>query len=117
MLDADGKEIGKVDQVTGDLNEDIFNGITVGDGGTVLTRARYVPSEHVARICQGEVLLDLRAEEAAKLEPYRAPVSRPLAELAPEAEQTPARVGGPPGTSSNRRLANLFLGRFFGRRP
>ena len=44
VLDADGNEVGKVDQVTGDFNADIFDGITVGDGGTVLTRARYVPS-------------------------------------------------------------------------
>lgn len=42
VLDATGNEIGKVDQITGDLNADIFDGITVGDGGTVLTRPKYV---------------------------------------------------------------------------
>src|SRR5262249_16609698 len=73
VLDADGTEIGKVGQVTGDLNDDIFNGITVGDGGTVLTTARYVPSEHVTAIRQGEVVLDLHADDLAGLERYVAP--------------------------------------------
>lgn len=111
VLDADGNEIGKVDQVTGDLNGDIFDGITVGDGGTVLTRARYVPSEQVAQIYQGEVVLTLRAEEAAKLEAYQAPVSEPLAELSPEPEQAPAGVGNSLGSGWKLRLGNLLGGR------
>jgi hypothetical protein len=87
VLDADGKEIGKVDQVTGDVGDDIFNGITVGDGGTVLTRARYVPSEHVTAIRRGEVVLDLHAEDVARLDPYVEPVSEPLASLLPEQDE------------------------------
>ncbi len=87
VLDADGNEIGRVDQVTGDLNADIFDGLTVGDGGTVLTRTRYVPAENVAAIYQGEVVLDLHADDAAKLEPYEEPVSEPLESLAPEKDK------------------------------
>jgi uncharacterized protein YrrD len=88
VRDADGNEIGKVDQVTGDLNGDIFDGITVGDGGTVLTRTRYVPAEHVAAIYEGEVVLDLHADDAARLAPYSEPVSEPLADLAPKEDST-----------------------------
>lgn len=121
VVDAEGNEVGKVDQVTGDLEGDIFDGITVGDGGSVLTRARYVPSESVAGIFQGEVVLGLSAAEAAGLEPYQAPVSEPLAALAPEPEaggrQTPADVAERLGLNSNRRLGNLLRERFFGRRP
>jgi len=87
VLDAAGDEIGKVDQITGDLNLDIFDGITFGDGGTVLTRARYVPAERVVEILQGEVRLDLSAEQAAQLEPYEEPVVEPLAALEPKAEE------------------------------
>lgn len=89
VRDADGNEIGRVDQVTGDLNADIFDGLTIGDGGTVLTRTRYVPAENVAAIYEGEVVLDLHADDAAELEPYEQPVSEPLADLAPRAEEAP----------------------------
>lgn len=91
VLDADGNEIGKVGQVTGDLNADIFDGLTVGDGGTVLTRTRYVPAENVAAIYEGEVVLDLHADEAARLEPYSEPVSEPLADLASERDEESGR--------------------------
>ena len=83
VLDADGNQVGKVDRVTGDISSDIFNGITFGDGGTVLTRARYVAAEHVSAIRQGEVVLDLRGDDVAKLGAYVAPVSEPLADLLP----------------------------------
>lgn len=113
VVSADGVEIGKLDQVTGDIEADIFDGITVGDGGTVLTRARYVPSEHIARIERGQVTLDLTAEEAANLADYTAPVSEPLADLAPE--EPPS--GGPDGTGAGRPLAGGFLMRLLrGRR-
>jgi hypothetical protein len=106
VFDADGNQIGKVDQVTGDLKDDIFNGITVGDGGTVLTRARYVASEHVTAIRQGAIVLDLHAEDVAGLEPYVAPVSEPLAALLPETEEpTPPPEGRTP------------IDRLFRRRP
>ena len=86
VLDADGEKVGRVDRVTGDIGCDIFNGITVGDGGVVLTRARYVAAEHVTAIREGEVVIDLHAEDVAKLEPYVAPVSEPLAALLPPEE-------------------------------
>jgi hypothetical protein len=98
VVDADGNEIGKVDQITGDVEHDIFDGLTIGDGGTVLTRAKYVPSEHVGEIREGLIALDLSPQEASQLEPYAEPVSKQLADLAPAPEQDPrGRRGGPFG--------------------
>lgn len=87
VLDATGNEIGKVDQITGDLNADIFDGITVGDGGTVLTRPKYVSSEHVTEIRRGQVRLDLLPEEAATLEDYKQPIYERLTSLGSEPEE------------------------------
>src|SRR5580765_3464176 len=87
VVSSDGVEVGRLDQITGDLEGDIFNGITVGDGGTVLTRAKYVPAEQIAQIWRGEIVLSLSAQDARGLAAYRAPVSQPLAELAPMDDQ------------------------------
>jgi hypothetical protein len=95
VVDAEGNVVGYVDQITGDVKEDIFDGITFGDGGTVLTRARYVPAEQIGMIREGEVALLLGADEVASLGPYTEPVSKPLVSLLPEEDATPR--GGPSG--------------------
>jgi len=101
VFDAAGNEIGKVDRIAGDLNADIFDGITIGDGGTVLTRSRYVPAEQVGAIREGEVVLLLGPDEVASLESFKEPVSKPLDSLLPE----PERSG--PGRASGRRPFGL----------
>jgi hypothetical protein len=106
VVDAEGNEIGKVDQITGDVEEDIFDGLTIGDGGTVLTRPKYVPSEQVGEIHVGLVALTISPEEASKLEPYTVPVEKPLADLAPEDDQRSQQQGRGGG----------LLGLLFGRR-
>lgn len=111
VLDADGNEVGKVDQVTGDLNADIFDGLTIGDGGTILTRARYVPSEHVSAIREGEVVLDLHADAVDKLEPYQQPVSEPLDSLLPK--EDPSRRGAGANRGVGAMLLRLLRGRRF----
>ena len=93
VVDAEGNEIGKVDQITGDVEQDIFDGLTIGDGGTVLSRPKYVPSEHVAEIREGLISLDLSPEDAARLERYTEHVEKPLADLAPAPGRSP-RGGG-----------------------
>jgi uncharacterized protein YrrD len=108
VVDAEGNEIGKIDKIVGDVDDDIFDGLAVGDGGTVLTRARYVPCERVAEIREGLVMLDLRPGEATQLEPYLDPVVRPLSELADE-QPTPANE---PSGGIGELLRVLF-----GRRP
>jgi hypothetical protein len=110
VVDAEGNEIGKVDQITGDVEHDIFDGLTIGDGGTVLTRTKYVPSERVGEIREGLIALDLSPQEASELEPYTAPVAKQLADLAPAPEQDPRgrRSGGPFGGGG---LLRILFGR------
>lgn len=52
-----GEVIGRVDEVLGDQKVDIFNGIRVSSG--LLTEPIYVPSERIAEIRDGEILLDV----------------------------------------------------------
>ena len=72
VVAGDGREVGKVDQVLGDPEADIFDGLAVGKG-TVLTRPSYVPSEKVGAIEEGTVHLTIDAEEYGRLEPYEEP--------------------------------------------
>jgi len=66
---SDGNEVGKVNEVLGDPEADIFDGLAVG-AGAVLDRPRYVPSEKVGAIEVGTVHLTIDAEEYAVLMPY-----------------------------------------------
>ena len=70
----DGNEVGKVDQVLGDPEADIFDGLSVG-AGAILDRPRYVPSEHVGAIEEGTVHLTIDADEYGRLTPYQEPPS------------------------------------------
>ena len=56
VVASDGDRVGDVDEVLADMNADIFDGLTVDQG---LTKTpRYVPSERVAQILEGRVVLD-----------------------------------------------------------
>jgi hypothetical protein len=70
----DGNEVGKLDQVLGDTEADIFDGLAVG-AGTVLDRPVYVPSEKVGEIEEGTVHLTIDAAAYAQLTPYEPPPS------------------------------------------
>jgi PRC-barrel domain protein len=72
---SDGDEVGKVDQVLGDPEADIFDGLSVG-AGAVLDRPRYVPSEQVGAIEVGTVHLTIDAEEYGRLPAYEEPPPR-----------------------------------------
>jgi uncharacterized protein YrrD len=63
VIDADGNEIGKVAEITGDENADIFDGIAVSEG--LLSGKKYVPSEQVGEIVDGAVHLTVRADALA----------------------------------------------------
>ena len=80
IRDADGDEIGQVHEVTGDENADIFDGLTIKHG--VLSRDKYVPSEHDAEIREGEVVLDLSRDAVERLEPFTEPA--PEEQVLPE---------------------------------
>jgi hypothetical protein len=72
---SDGNEVGKVDQVLGDPEADIFDGLAVG-AGVVLDRPRYVPSEKVGAIVEGTVHLTVSTEDYDRMEPYEEPPPR-----------------------------------------
>jgi len=71
VVDAADNEIGKVDSVIGDSAEDIFNGLAVSAG--LLERPRYVPSERVQQITEGEVRLSVTADELERMEEFEEP--------------------------------------------
>jgi hypothetical protein len=58
---SDGTEVGQVDEVTGDDNADIFDGLAVAT--SALGKPRYVPSENVTTITEGRVDLSLSSAE------------------------------------------------------
>jgi hypothetical protein len=62
VRDADGKEIGKVSEVRGDVGADIFGGISVKR--SLLGKAEYFPADQVAEIFEGEVVLAPSASTA-----------------------------------------------------
>lgn len=56
VLGPGGKELGTVDEVLGDEDADIFNGLRVHSG--LLASPTYVPAERVGEIREGEIVLD-----------------------------------------------------------
>ena len=70
-VDADGIEVGRVDEVTGDESHDIFDGLAVS--ATALGRPIYVPAEVVGTITDGVVHLSISHDEAAQLGEFREP--------------------------------------------
>jgi uncharacterized protein YrrD len=55
VVDANGEKIGAVEDVVGDTENDIFNGLNIATG--LLGKALYVPAEDVAEITEGRVRL------------------------------------------------------------
>jgi uncharacterized protein YrrD len=55
VLNENGEQLGHVDEVTGDPEADIFDGIQVSHG--LLGGTEYVPSERVAEIREGCVVV------------------------------------------------------------
>lgn len=69
--DSDGNEIGRVLEVVGDSNADIFDGLAIAS--SALATSRYVPAEQVGEIVEGRVQLKLDAAAAEALGAYREP--------------------------------------------
>jgi hypothetical protein len=72
VVASDGNQVGKVDQVIGDPEADIFDGISVG-AGSILDKPTYVPSEQVGPIEEGTVHLTIDADAYGQLAPYEEP--------------------------------------------
>jgi hypothetical protein len=71
VVSADGADVGRVDEVAGDGDKDIFNGLSVSRG--LFRRRRYVPSEQVAEIVEGTVRLRIDRSGFEHLGDYRRP--------------------------------------------
>jgi hypothetical protein len=73
VLAADESEVGSVDEVAGDENADIFDGLAIAR--SALGHPRYIPSESVGTIEEGVVHLTLSPEQVDALEEYREPAT------------------------------------------
>jgi len=62
---SDGTELGRVEEVTGDEEADVFDGLSIATG--LFGRPRYVPSEQVGEIVDGRVRLALDRAAFEKL--------------------------------------------------
>src|SRR5712691_12282669 len=82
VLAADGSEAGEVDEVAGDDNVDIFDGLAIAT--SALGKPRYVPSEQVAEITEGAVRLSLTQQQVEQLGEYLEPATS--AEIEPESK-------------------------------
>jgi hypothetical protein len=72
VVASDGGEVGKVNEVIGDPEADIFDGVAVG-AGAILDRPLYVPSEQVGPIEEGTVHLTIDAATYERSQPYEPP--------------------------------------------
>lgn len=80
VISADGQEVGRVEEVTGDSTQDIFDGLAVGS--TVWSHPRYVAAEQVGEIVQGEVRVKVDAAGLEALPAYEEPAEE--AEIEPD---------------------------------
>jgi hypothetical protein len=71
VVDAEGEEIGRVHEITGDENADIFDGLAINEG--LFTGNRYVPAESVGEIVPGEVHLTLTRSQVDALGDFTEP--------------------------------------------
>lgn len=73
VVDEAGAEVGTVEQVVGDPEADIFDGLAVRRGRDLMPKPAYVPSEQVGAIEEGTVHLSLDGDAFAHLDDYEAP--------------------------------------------
>jgi uncharacterized protein YrrD len=73
VVDSAGEKVGTVDEVLGDQNADIFDGLAVATG--LVGKPVYVPAERVGAITEGQVQLELTADAVERLEPYEPPAA------------------------------------------
>lgn len=73
VVGSDGAELGTVDEVLGDPDADIFNGLVLSLGR--LSGNRYLPAERVRGIWPDRVEVDASAAELERLPDYEEPVA------------------------------------------
>jgi hypothetical protein len=77
---SDGTEVGEVDEVTGDDNADIFDGLAVA--ASALGKPKYVPAEQVTTITEGRIDLSLTAADFVGTSEFLEPATS--AEIEPD---------------------------------
>jgi hypothetical protein len=73
VLAADGSEVGEVDEVAGDSNADIFDGLAIATSR--FGKPRYAPAEQVDEITEGTVRLSLTTAQVEQLGEYLEPAT------------------------------------------
>jgi hypothetical protein len=68
VVDSAGESVGRIDEVLGDKNRDIFDGLAVSTG--LVGKPKYVPAERVGEIQEGRVQLEMSGDEVERLDPY-----------------------------------------------
>ena len=79
---ADGAEMGAIDEVAGDDGHDIFDGLAIAT--SAFGKPKYVPSEQVGQILEGEVHLTLTHAQVDALGEYLEPAT--TAEIEPDSK-------------------------------
>jgi hypothetical protein len=74
VLDAAGDDVGRIGEITGDEDADIFDGLTISQG--ILSADKYVPAEQVAEIRAGEVHLTLTRAGVEALQQFKEPAAQ-----------------------------------------
>jgi hypothetical protein len=82
VLASDGSEVGAVDEVAGDSNMDIFDGLAIAT--SAFGKPRYVPAEQLGEITEGTVRLKLTPEQVEGLGEYLEPATS--AEIEPDSK-------------------------------
>ena len=71
---ADGTEVGRVLEVTGDSGADIFDGLAIAT--SMLDKPRYVPAENVGEIVENRVRLKLDRAAVRRLSEFEQPAEQ-----------------------------------------
>jgi hypothetical protein len=104
---SDGREIGRVLEVTGDSSADIFDGLAVAS--SLFGKPRYVPAEKVAEIVDGRVRLRLDRDGLEHLGEFVQPAEEDRIE--PETASAASRLETAVTTPSTRRSSIPFVRR------
>jgi len=95
VVDAEGNDVGTVDEVVGDSSNDIFNGLAVST--SLLGKPRYLPAERIRSITEGRIELAMSKRELGALGEFEEPPT--TAEILPESAgavtRAEARVEAP----------------------
>jgi hypothetical protein len=90
VVTADGSEVGEIDEVAGDDNADIFDGLAIAT--SAFGKPRYVPSEAVGLITDGTVHLTLTRAQVERLGEYQEPAT--TAQVEPDSRGGAAEAFG-----------------------